>query len=426
MGLIKALKDTVSGTFADQWLDVFEADNMGDTTVFVKGKQIRRGSNRKATLDVITNESVIHVYPNQFMMLVAGGKIIDYSAEPGYYKVDNTATPSMFNGEFRETLNDSFERFKFGGMTPKKQEVYFINLQEIKGIRFGTVNPINYFDSFYNAELFLRCHGTYSIKITDPLKFYTEVIPKNKIHVDIKEVNEQYMSEFLSALQSSINQMSADGTRISFVSSKSRELGKYMSNTLDDEWRQERGFEIQAVGISSISYTDDSQKLINLRNQGAMLGDPSIREGYIQGQIADGIKAAGSNKNGSLAGFMGMNMGMQSAGGFMGAASASNMNQMRTQQEMNQLNERQHKKELESSAWTCKCGASNIGKFCQECGSSKPEGEKSWTCKCGSVNTGKFCPECGTQKPQDETYWECNCGTKNTGRFCSNCGKQNV
>ena len=196
----------------------------------------------------------------------------------------------MFNGEFKETLNDSFERFKFGGTTPRKQEVYFINLQEIKGIKFGTVNPINYFDSFYNAELFLRCHGTYSIRITDPLRFYSEVIPKNQYHVDIKEVNEQYMSEFLSALQSSINQMSADGTRISFVSSKSRELGNYMSGTLDDEWKKERGFEIQAVGISSISYTDDSQKLINLRNKGAMLGDPSIREGYIQGQIADGIK----------------------------------------------------------------------------------------------------------------------------------------
>ena len=370
MGLIKALKDTVSGTLADQWLDVFEADNMGDTTVFARGKQIRRGSNRKGSMDVITNESVIHVYPNQFMMLVDGGKVIDYSAEPGYYKVDNKAAPSMFNGEFKETLNDSFERFKFGGTTPRKQEVYFINLQEIKGIKFGTVNPINYFDSFYNAELFLRCHGTYSIRITDPLRFYSEVIPKNQYHVDIKEVNEQYMSEFLSALQSSINQMSADGTRISFVSSKSRELGNYMSGTLDDEWKKERGFEIQAVGISSISYTDDSQKLINLRNKGAMLGDPSIREGYIQGQIADGIKEAGSNGNGSMAGFMGMNMGMQTAGGFMGAASASNMNQMQTQQAMNQKSPN-HTAQENAVEWLCTCGTKNTGRFCSNCGKQR-------------------------------------------------------
>jgi len=63
----------------------------------------------------------------------------------------------------------------------------------------------------------LRAHGTYSIKIVDPLKFYAEAVPKNKDHVEIDEINEQYLSEFLEALQSSVNQMSADGFRISFV-----------------------------------------------------------------------------------------------------------------------------------------------------------------------------------------------------------------
>ena len=55
--------------------------------------------------------------------------------------------------------------------------------------------------------------------------------------------------------------MSADGTRISYVTSKARELGKYMSTTLDEEWNQTRGMEIQAVGIASVSYDEESQKL---------------------------------------------------------------------------------------------------------------------------------------------------------------------
>ena len=83
--------------------------------------------------------------------------------------------------------------------------------------------------------------------------------------------------------------------------------------------------EIQSVGIGSISYTEDSQDLINLRNQGAMMSDPSIREGYVQKNIAEGLKAAGSNKNGSMSGFMGMGLGMQTGGNFMAAASQSNM-----------------------------------------------------------------------------------------------------
>ena len=319
---------------ADQWLEAVEPDDMGDKTVFVRGVQVRRGkgSNTKGSSDLVSNGSVIHVYPNQFMMLVDGGKVVDYTAEEGYYTIDHSSAPSMFNGQFGEALKESFNRIRFGGITPGAQKVYYINLQEIKGIKFGTRNPINYFDNFYNAELFLRAHGTYSIKVTDPLKFYAEVIPKNADKVEIDSVNEQYLSEFLEAFQTSVNQMSADGTRISFVTSKSRELGRYMADTLDEEWNKLRGMEIQAVGIASITYDEESQNLINLRNKGAMMGDPGIREGYVQSTIAEGLKNAGGNSAGSLAGFMGMGFGMQTGGGFMGAASNTNMQQMQMNQ----------------------------------------------------------------------------------------------
>ena len=54
----------------------------------------------------------------------------------------------MFNGELGEAVKETFSRIKFGGQTPTMQKVFFINLQEIKGIKFGTRNPINYFDNF--------------------------------------------------------------------------------------------------------------------------------------------------------------------------------------------------------------------------------------------------------------------------------------
>ena len=91
--------------------------------------------------------------------------------------------------------------------------------------------------------------------------------------MEINDINEQYLAEFLTALQSAINQMSADGQRISYVPSKSLELSKYMDTALDDSWRELRGMEIVSVAVASISYTDDSVKLINMRNEGAMLGD---------------------------------------------------------------------------------------------------------------------------------------------------------
>lgn len=435
MGIIKALAESVSGGFRDQWLEVVEPDGMGERTVLTSGVKIRKGENRKGTDHTVSNGSVIHVYDNQFMMLVDGGKIVDYTAEPGYYTVDNSAMPSLFNGQFKDTLKESFQRIKYGGQTPTMQKVFYLNLQEIKGIKFGTRNPINYFDCFYNAELFLRTHGTYSIKITDPFKFYQEAIPRNAGQVEIEDINEQYISEFLEALQSAINQMSADGVRISHVTSKARELGKYMADTLDDDWRQMRGMEIQAVGIAGLNYDEKSREMIDTRNEGAMLSDPVIREGYVQKNIAQGLRDAGSNANGAMAGFMGMGLGMQATGGMMGAASATNLQQMQMQQpQQNQpqngtpvpsfVKEQQAAQEAKPAGWTCECGALNTGKFCSECGNPKPQAAESWICVCGTENTGNFCSECGNKRPEAEGAWTCACGAVNTGKFCSECGSK--
>ena len=425
MGLIKALASAVSGNLADQWLEVLEADNMSDTTVCTKGvtvrKNDRRFGNKKGTEDLVSNGSIIHVYPNQFMMLLDGGKVVDYTAEEGYYKVSNSSTPSLFNGQFGSSLSEAFSRVKFSGVPSQKQKVIYINLQEIKGIKFGTPNPVNYFDNFYNAELFLRAHGTYSIKIVDPLKFYAEAIAKNADHVDIKEINEQYLSEFLEALQAAVNQMSADGVRVSQVVSKGRELSKYMSTILDEEWNQMRGMEIQAVGIASISYDEESKKLINMRNQGAMLGDATVREGYMQGAMARGFEAAGKNPNGPGMAFMGMGVGMNAGGAMFGNMSANNQEQIRQQKER-EAAEKKAAEERAANSWTCACGVVNTGKFCSECGAPKPAPKGTWTCACGAVNTGKFCSECGAPKPADDK-WICpECGKENTGKFCADCG----
>lgn len=147
------------------------------------------------------------------------------------------------------------------------------------------------------------------------------------------------------------------------------------------------------MGIASITYDEESQNLINLRNRGAMMSDPSIREGYVQTTIAEGLKNAGSNDSGAMAGFMGMGMGMQMGGGFMGAASNTNMQQMQMNQAPGQMPGTQL-----GSAWTCPgCGTSNTGKFCGECGHPRPD--TPWTCACGNINTGKFCSDCGKPRP---------------------------
>ena len=414
MGIIKAAISSIGGSFADQWLEYYCAGEMGSKTVMAAGVKVRgrdkSNANTKGSADYISDGSIIEVGVNQFMILTDGGRIVDFTSEPGYYKVDNGSAPSLFNGGFSEAVQEGFERFKFGGVPSRSQKVYFINLQEIKDIAFGTPNPINYFDNFYNAELYLRTNGYFSIKIVDPIKFYAEAIPHNQDNVSVEDIQKLYIAEFLTAFQTAVNKMSIDGIRISHVTSKAMELAQYMSDVLDESWNEKRGMKIESVGINSISYDEASKKLIEMRNQGAMLSDPTIREGYVQGAVARGLEAAGSNKSGAAAGFFNMNMGMNQGGSFMAAASTSNQAAAAAQPKAAPANE-----------WTCSCGAKNTGKFCMECGKPKPETQE-WTCSCGAKNTGKFCTECG--KPKPAAAFCPNCGKKieSPSKFCPECG----
>jgi len=420
MGLIKAAAGAIGGAFADSWLEFIEADTMGPTTAMVRGVQVenKRSSNKRGTANYVSNGSKIVVGQNQMMILVDGGMIADYCAEPGYYEVLFSTAPSMFNGEFKDSLKDTWNRFKFGGQPSSKQEVYFINLQELKGIRFGTRNALNYFDNFYNAELNVRCHGTYSVKITDPLKFFKEACPRNASRLDLNDCGEQYLLEFTQALQTSIAQMSVDGKRISHLNAETMALSKYLSNVLDEQWKDLRGMEICSVAMSTISYDETSQKLINMRNQGAMLSDPTVREGYVQGAAARGLEAAGSNKAGAGQAFMAMGMGMQNAGSFMQSASAANTQQMMMNQQAQQQAQQNN-----ANTWTCSCGTANSGNFCQGCGSKKPASAGTWDCSCGQKgNTGNFCQGCGAKKPSEQ--WTCSCGASNNGNFCQSCGSK--
>ena len=126
------------------------------------------------------------------------------------------------------------------------------------------------------------------------------------------------------------------------------------------------------------------------------------------------MKAAASNPNGAMMGFMGMGMA-QTAGG-MNAAQLFQIGQQQATQQSAPA----------ADGWKCSCGATATGKFCPECGSKKPEPKSAngWKCSCGTMATGKFCPECGSPKPADEVSWTCSCGQKNTGKFCPNCGSK--
>ena len=419
MGIIKAAINAVRGGLADTWLEVIEPAPMGEHTVIVPGQLVSqngKSQNKKGSSNIVSNGSVIHVYEKQMMILVDGGKIVDYTADPGYFKVDNSSMPSLFNGQFGDSIKESFSRIKYGGVSSQSQHVFYINLKEIKNLKFGTTSPVQYYDSFYEAELFMRLHGSYSIKITDPFKFYQEVIPteiitENKSLEFAGEFIRQYNEEFVMELGTAFNQYSADGNRISFITSKSKEMAKYMRDALDDEWREMRGFEVNAVSMGMPSYSDKSQAIIDKRAEmGAsvsFLRDGANQQAYMAQNIAEGINAAGHNTGGAMNAFLGMGMAQNMGGNIMGGYMqnpqyvSQNGGQQQQQQPQQVVPAQQPQQAAPADGWTCTCGAVNSGKFCCECGSPRPAAPKKRFCgNCGAQLTEgqKFCPECGTKQ----------------------------
>ena len=444
MGIIKAAAGAIGGALADQWLETIEPADIDNTILATYGtlvrKNDRRSSNRRRTEDVISNGSIIHVPENVYMLLVDGGKIIAATDEPGYWQVDNTRAPSIFfksdegselpgyhntgrtaiqrPGGFVNTLKDSWERFKFGGTTPVKQQVVYINKQEIPDIRFGTKNPVSYTDRVLVSGRVVPCKvtsfGTYSIKIGDPMLFYVEVCSKSgKTTLSVADLAEQYLNEFLMAYTTALAKLSTDMVLVSDIPIKTMELGQYMADVLDKEWLSRRGFFIQSVGIAGISFDEKTNELLEQYARDSILMDPNARAARMTGSIASGLEAAGSNEGGAMLGFAGMAMGMNTAGA---------MGVMPGQQNAGQ-------QPAPAAFWTCSCGSSMAedARFCSKCGSKRPEPksqEKGWKCSCGHSSDGAFCSNCGKQRPEDGKWTCSSCSNVSEGNFCSKCGSK--
>ena len=430
MGLIKAALGSVGSVLADQWKEYFYCDSMAANVLVTKGKKrtSSRNSNTKGSDNIISNGSVIAVNEGQCMMIVEQGKIVEFAAEAGEYTWNSSSEPTIFQGGL-EGLEGSWEtlkrRFAFGGDTAKDQRVYFFNLKELVGNKYGTPAPIPFRVVDNNIgldmDVSIRCNGEYSYKIADPMLFYKNVCGNVSQDYTRDQLDSQLKSEFLTALQPAFARISALGIRYSALPGHTMELAQAMNEVLSSKWGATRGLAIVAVGVNSVTASAEDEATIKELQKSAVFRNTNMAAAHMVQAQAEAMKTAAGNKNGAMMGFMGMNMA-QSAGGF----NAASLFQMGQQQPAAPAPAAPAAPAAGANTWKCSCGAVNTGKFCMECGASKPA--DGWVCSCGAVNKGKFCSECGAKKPASEPLYRCDkCGwepedPKHPPKFCPECG----
>ncbi len=425
MGLIKAALGAAGGTFADQWKEFFYCDSLDKDTLVAKGeKRIgKRSSNKKGEDNVISNGSLITVNDGQCMIIVEQGKVAEICAEPGEYTFKTDLEPSIFTGGLGEGIKNTFKeigkRFTFGGSPAKDQRVYYINIKEIYGNKYGTPSPVPFRVVDKNIgldiDISIKCFGEYSYKITNPILFYTNVCGNIESTYDRSEIDSQLKSELMTSLQPAFAKISASGIRYSALPAHTTEIADALNEVLSEDWAEKRGIEVFSFGVSSVTAPEEDEAMIKELQRNAVFRNPSMAAAHLTGAQAAAMQDAAKNEGGGGAfmAFAGMNMA-NNAGGM-------NPNKLYEMGEKNNTNTTENNSYNAGASWTCNCGTENTGNFCANCGNKKPV-INNWTCGCGTQNTGNFCSNCGNKKPDAE--WTCQCGQVNKGNFCSNCGNK--
>lgn len=391
MGLLRATTGSISQVVGDQFKE-FITPATSDKTVLVQKGVVNHGSgNSNPTEGIITNGSKIVIPEGYAMMIVDNGAIKEFSAEAGEFIWDQSSEPSIFEGGFFKGIGDSIKRIgnriTFGGQPAHDQRVYYVNLLNITGNKFGSTNTETIFDPVYGS-VEITFFGEYSFKVVDPTILITNVLgsmPKDEVSVE-EVVGGQLKMEFTSNVSTCIaDLMTSNNISFNTVQKYKNEVVKVMNNLLDESWVKQYGLEIQDMALN-INASDESKAIIREvdaeisreKRRGDMYAaNPS---GMMAAATADAMVNASKNENGAMMGFMGMNMSQNVGANVMDSANNITPNQPTqnvnpTEVVMSNVKVEEKKENVEES--------SNIPKFCSDC---------------GTPVTGKFCSSCGKKQ----------------------------
>lgn len=340
MGFIKAFAGAIGGTLADQWKDfIVPPSGLAPTAAIfpgvAQGQNAGRGSNTKASQNIITNGSRLIVPEGYGLMTFQDGAITGFVAEPGGFewRSDDPNSQSIFAGDgiVSPLIKTSWERFKFGGQPGSQQLVFYVNLKEIPNNRFGTQSEIYWDDAYLGAQVGAVTRGTYTMRIIDPILFVKQFVPLAYLqagarHFDFSDLDNdaasQLFNEVVSSLAPAFSNYTNDpskGNRITRIQGDALGFAQSLSQAVEEgyQWSSARGLTIVKVALQAIEYDEDTRALLSDVKKADALGG-ARGNSFMQQSVARGMQAAGENPTGGAAGMAFMGMGLNAASGAAG------------------------------------------------------------------------------------------------------------
>ena len=404
MGLIKAITTAATSVLGDQFKEFVTCPTIEKDVLIQRGTINHGKGNTNPTAGVITNGSAIVVPQGMARMIIDNGEIKEFTAEPGTFTFDTSTEPSIFTGNLGESIIESFKtlgkRFTYGGQAAKDQRVYYVNLLNIVGNKFGSPQPKKITDEKYGM-LEVTFFGEYAFKVVDPIVLVNSVIGANpKDTVTYEEIiGSQLKNKFIEKLTQAISVVMRK-YKVSFgdMGMYGSDLSDEMNVCLDESWKQMYGLEIVDVAIADLNLTDDSMARVNKIDDATIFSNANLQSGLMASATADAMKTAAGNENGAMMGFMGMGMAQAQGASVIGA-----VNQNLAANPTGAYAPNTNTPEPGTLFGAAPAGPAPEQAPVEPEPTVNPEPAPTEA----PANIPKFCP---------------NCGTPVTGKFCGNCG----
>jgi len=348
------------------------------------------GTNNVIFLEVIewfdeTGKEIVHRIPETGSGEIKwGAQLIVRESQAAVFFYNGRAYDAFGPGRHTISTNNipllvSLIGMAFGGQTPFKAEVYFVNMKEFLDQKWGTPEPIALRDNELGLVR-LRAFGTYSMQVADPQLFVNKIVGTQGIY-ETGQVTNFLRSMVVSKL---VDLLGETQSSLFDLPRLYEEMAAGVKAKLQDDFANV-GVALKTLYVNSIGPTEETAKAIDER---AAMGAIGNMQAYLQFKAARamGDAATAGGEAGSLTG-AGVGLG---AGVGVGAAMASAITQaMQGGQQ-------------QAPAATVTC---------PKCGTANPAGA-TFCNNCGSQLAGKLkCSNCGMENPAD-------------AKFCNNCGNK--
>ncbi len=247
--------------------------------------------------DEIKNTSKLILQPGQGCILTYEGKVVGVFEEEGVYDLKSDNKPFITTIKKFLSLREGSEYI---------MGIWFFRKADILNMRWGTRIPIAYADPIYTFPILLSAFGNYSIKITTPESFFTNVIAGQEVfcHHDLKEI-------FLSRITQNITDYLANA-KFSYIDidSNLNSIAKEVQTKTESVFNN-LGFEVLDFRIEGTQFDKETldriAKISDVQTQ--VLSAKIAGIDYTEHQKLQAMRDAANNHAGGAGIIMGMDTG---------------------------------------------------------------------------------------------------------------------